>query len=160
MHSNCAETSKYWPPTVTSANFKSRRKLRIAMRKYGSAIYNFKTPLELVRAIRDALVGQHLSFFHSGLCSERSSMLPGHYELFKKGILHRDISIHNILLTNLDDICGVLIDLDIAVWTEDGLSPILANPRVVGSSHCCHSSLFLTSLRGHVCIKPSRFWIP
>lgn len=41
----------------------------------------------------------------------------GHKSLFDAGILHRDISIGNILLTNKDD--GFLIDLDLAVKTRD-----------------------------------------
>ena len=124
----CAETRDYWPSDICPTIFRNRQKLRVAMKKYGKSIWKFKTRVELIRAIRDALVGE---------CFSRSFFVrvfiiaSGHRELFRKGILHRDVSAENILLANMEDLHGVLIDLDIAVWVKDNVSPVPANPGLV-----------------------------
>lgn len=70
---------------------------RILMRK-GREIYNFDTPQELLLGLHDAI--------------------EGHRSLYQAGILHRDISIFNIMLalgTRSDSKRGFLIDLDMAI---------------------------------------------
>lgn len=53
------------------------------------------------------------------LCDIDSDYWVGHRGLYKLGILHRDVSLQNILLGKDDAPVGwrgVLIDLDMAVW--------------------------------------------
>ncbi len=53
---------------------------------------------------------------------QHSADLLGHESLLNAGILHRDISIGNIMLTeNEDD--GFLIDFDLSIKTSDGRAP-------------------------------------
>ncbi|KAI3998373.1 hypothetical protein K525DRAFT_151533, partial [Schizophyllum commune Loenen D] len=68
------------------------------LRRYGETIDQFHSPLQLLVAVRDAI--------------------QGHWNLWKIYILHRDVSIHNILLGRPgaeDGWRGVLIDLDMAI---------------------------------------------
>lgn len=61
----------------------------------------------------------------------------GHRELYGRGVLHRDISVQNILFGPPDapeGRRGVLIDLDVAVRTANGVSPIATSPRIVSVS--------------------------
>ncbi|KZV71162.1 hypothetical protein PENSPDRAFT_650916 [Peniophora sp. CONT] len=69
---------------------------RLVMRDYGIPIYRFTSLTELLGAFRDAIAG--------------------HRALHDKGVLHRDISIGNILITPHRKVgCrGMLIDLDYA----------------------------------------------
>lgn len=83
-------------------------------------------------------------------------MFPlGHKALFDRGVLHRDISIENILFGPHDapDGCrGILIDLDIAVRTEEGVSPLPPSSLTVGVRNarairpCAHPSIGNTFL--------------
>ncbi|KAJ3549042.1 hypothetical protein NMY22_g1041 [Coprinellus aureogranulatus] len=110
---HCAETLQYRPRGFWAKGFQDRVKLRVVMKKYGTTLWYFKSRLELLRALRDAIVG--------------------HRNLLKKGILHRDVSLHNLLFGPLDvsdGLHGVLIDLDMAVWAEDQLPFIRADPHV------------------------------
>ena len=56
---------------------------------------------------------------YAGICINDVSLIClGHESLLNAGILHRDVSIGNIILTeNEDD--GFLIDLDLAIKTSD-----------------------------------------
>ncbi|KAL1664074.1 hypothetical protein GGF50DRAFT_55590 [Schizophyllum commune] len=74
------------------------RKCCAVLRRYGETIDEFKSPLQLLVAVRDAI--------------------QGHWNLWKIYILHRDVSIQNILLGRPgaeDGWRGVLIDLDMAI---------------------------------------------
>ncbi|TEB22075.1 hypothetical protein FA13DRAFT_1819134 [Coprinellus micaceus] len=77
----------------TPQGFHNRIKLRVVMKKYGISIWYFKSRLELLRSFLDAFVG--------------------HKRLFDQGILHRDISVQNIL---------------VAVRTENGISTVPSTP--------------------------------
>lgn len=58
-----------------------------------------------------------------------------HHDLYEKaGILHRDISLDNLMVDPSDSTIGVLIDFDHStrVAADDG-SPILVKPRVTGT---------------------------
>ncbi|KAJ2912838.1 hypothetical protein MD484_g7575, partial [Candolleomyces efflorescens] len=88
-------------------NFMNRVETRVVMRCYGGSILNFKSAMQLLCALRDAIAG--------------------HKELFKRGSLHRDVSIDNVVLgepgAEVGDL-GVLIDLDMATRRgEDGCHP-------------------------------------
>ncbi|KAF5323747.1 hypothetical protein D9619_012876 [Psilocybe cf. subviscida] len=71
---------------------------RVVLEAYGPPIHYFETPLQVLYAFRDAVAG--------------------HRALWIKNILHRDVSIHNILIGKEDARAGnrgVLIDLDMAI---------------------------------------------
>lgn len=58
----------------------------------------------------------------------------GHHTLFERGIIHRDVSVQNLLLGRPiapDGYRGVLIDLDMACRTEDCKSCVPADPHIV-----------------------------
>ncbi|KAH9945527.1 hypothetical protein B0H21DRAFT_809283 [Amylocystis lapponica] len=92
------------PPRVLS---------RLLMETYGWPIKFFKDIPELLRVIRDAL--------------------RGHQDLYyKAGVLHRDISIGNILICPEDDVGkkthGRIIDLDYAKLTNKYFDPVRSLP--------------------------------
>ncbi|KAL1693194.1 hypothetical protein GGG16DRAFT_49819 [Schizophyllum commune] len=70
----------------------------VILKRYGKSVTEFKSRRQLLIAFRDAI--------------------NGHWNLWRINILHRDVSIHNILL-GLDEAEpgweGVLIDLDMAI---------------------------------------------
>ncbi|EDR15368.1 uncharacterized protein LACBIDRAFT_321149 [Laccaria bicolor S238N-H82] len=71
------------------------------LQAYGEPIDRFETWLQLLYAFRDAIAG--------------------HQNLWNRKILHRDISINNILLGNEGaepGNCGLLIDLDVGIWMD------------------------------------------
>ncbi|TFY78658.1 hypothetical protein EWM64_g5356 [Hericium alpestre] len=69
---------------------------RLVMASFGHPLTKFANLLELLAALHDAIAG--------------------HQWLYENGILHRDISIGNILITGLEDSNrGILIDLDYAI---------------------------------------------
>ncbi|RXW13102.1 hypothetical protein EST38_g12751 [Candolleomyces aberdarensis] len=88
-------------------DFENRMETRLAMKCYGDPIVEFTSAKQLLCALRDAIAG--------------------HKRLFKKGILHRDVSIQNVVLGKPEaepGDCGVLIDLDMATRRgEDGFHP-------------------------------------
>lgn len=65
-----------------------------------------------------------------------SRTVPAHHELYEKaGILHRDVSVENLMVDATDHRCGILIDLDIAARVQDGdqtLHPILTHAGTLG----------------------------
>ncbi|KAJ3501282.1 hypothetical protein NLJ89_g9407 [Agrocybe chaxingu] len=70
---------------------------RLVLEAHGTPIWQFKTPKQFLGAFRDAVVG--------------------HRNLWDNGILHRDVSINNILISDDDaeeGSRGTLIDLDLA----------------------------------------------
>lgn len=78
--------------------FQDRRKLRIVMEAHGSVLEQFKSRYQFVAALRHAIRA------HRNLYSEAH-------------VLHRDISVLNILLGDGDDtLDGFLIDMDMAVF--------------------------------------------
>ncbi|RXW20939.1 hypothetical protein EST38_g4920 [Candolleomyces aberdarensis] len=93
--------------------FHNRIETRIVMKTYGTSIRNFTSVMQVLGALRDAIAG--------------------HMELHKKGTLHRDVSIHNVLFgkPGAEPGCrGVLIDLDMAIhYLTDG-SKQPANCRI------------------------------
>ncbi|CAD6498985.1 BgTH12-04639 [Blumeria graminis f. sp. triticale] len=90
-----------------STVYRNRWETVIAAKPFGRAIDEKTTPMELICGLRDAIKG------HQSLYMETK-------------ILHRDISMNNIILTDpkRNDGChGVLIDLDLAIsLTDDNCS--------------------------------------
>lgn len=73
------------------------------------------SPLAVVKGFIGALSGKYAGI----RINDISLTYLGHESLLSAGILHRDVSIGNILLTEKED-DGFLIDLDLAIKTSDG----------------------------------------
>lgn len=87
---------------------------RIITRDAGKHIYEAKSLRAIINGFLGAIHGEY------GGTSIHNIQLtwPGHESLLNAGILHRDISVGNIMLTeNEDD--GFLIDLDLAIKISD-----------------------------------------
>ncbi|KAF5340958.1 hypothetical protein D9611_006035 [Ephemerocybe angulata] len=121
---NYAETKNYRPEGFIAPTFFNRIKLRVVLEHYGHMLCNFKTRFELMSSLRDAIVE--------------------HRKLFRKGVLHRDISLQNILF-GLEDAPegrrGIIIDLDMAIWTNRAKDEIGKDPRT--GAHFYHSVALL-----------------
>ncbi|KAF8648132.1 hypothetical protein AX16_006382 [Volvariella volvacea WC 439] len=79
-----------------------RQLIRLTLPEYGPTIDHFTSCYNLLFAFRDAVAG--------------------HFNLLKAGVLHRNISVDNILLGQ--EGCeegnrGILVDLGQAIWTKD-----------------------------------------
>ncbi|KAJ2926456.1 hypothetical protein H1R20_g10630, partial [Candolleomyces eurysporus] len=82
--------------------FHSRIDTRTVMKACGKPIKRFTSAKQLLCALRDAIAG--------------------HMELYKKGTIHRDVSIHNVLLGKPGaepGSRGVLIDFDMAIHRDE-----------------------------------------
>ncbi|RXW14933.1 hypothetical protein EST38_g10927 [Candolleomyces aberdarensis] len=97
-----AETKSFRgdPSAFTQGTFHNRKSIRITIKFYGTSIDNFRTPEEMLAALRDAI--------------------QAHQTLYSIGILHRDITHSNILIgikgfESEDGERGVIIDLDMAI---------------------------------------------
>ncbi|KAF6760724.1 hypothetical protein DFP72DRAFT_55005 [Ephemerocybe angulata] len=120
----CAETLAYRPPDFSTNGFEPRVKSRTTMPHYGKSIQHFTSRYQAISALRDALAGYRA--------------------LRAKGILHRDVSSHNILLGSSGGArgCrGVLIDLDMAAWTWD-LTRLRAETGLGQRRYQSHSVLY------------------
>ncbi|KAJ2911438.1 hypothetical protein MD484_g8976, partial [Candolleomyces efflorescens] len=83
---------------ATPPGFHNRVETRIVMKAYGKTLRHFTSVKELLYALRDAIAG--------------------HRAMYKKGTLHRDISLYNILLGKPETAPGyrgILIDFDMAI---------------------------------------------
>ncbi|KAF5341255.1 hypothetical protein D9611_005961 [Ephemerocybe angulata] len=120
----CAETLAYRPPGFRADGFEPRVKSRTIMPHYGKSIQHFTSRYQAISALRDALTGYRA--------------------LRAKGILHRDVSSHNILLGSSGAAPGrrgVLIDLDMAAWTWD-LTRLRAETGLGQRRYQSHSVLY------------------
>ncbi|KAG2012269.1 other/FunK1 protein kinase [Coprinopsis cinerea AmutBmut pab1-1] len=89
---------------INDPGFLNRIKRRIILKKYGPPIHKFKTVLDVLYALIDAIRA------HQRMVKE-------------KGVLHRDISVNNILLgiagaDSEEGWRGVLIDFDMAIFLD------------------------------------------
>ncbi|KAF5340942.1 hypothetical protein D9611_006014 [Ephemerocybe angulata] len=102
---SCAETNTFSPEHCERRGFPNRTKSRVVLELYGPSVWFFESRYQLVSAFRDAIAA--------------------HRDLLKRRVLHRDISAHNILLKETSGThsrSSVLIDFDLAVWAERGVS--------------------------------------
>ncbi|KAF6760758.1 hypothetical protein DFP72DRAFT_804790, partial [Ephemerocybe angulata] len=102
---SCAETKRFAPEHCEPHGFPNRIKSRVVLELYGPSVWFFESRYQLVSAFRDAIAA--------------------HGDLLKRQVLHRDISVNNILLrgnSGTHSRSSVLIDLDLAVWAERGVS--------------------------------------
>ncbi|KAK7044808.1 hypothetical protein R3P38DRAFT_2766380 [Favolaschia claudopus] len=96
------ETGRGFPQSVgmysdsDASRVLGRFYIRIVVRRYGDTLEKASSALQLLQAIRDIVLGHREAFLN-------------------RGILHRDISFNNLLLSPyLEDGRGVLIDWDMA----------------------------------------------
>ncbi|KAF5341253.1 hypothetical protein D9611_005963 [Ephemerocybe angulata] len=113
MHSfqdRCAETKEYRPSDFVCKDFVARIKSRVVMQVYGQSLEHFTSRFQAISALRDAI--------------------HGHRGLLAKSILHRDVSLQNILMSIKSGAApgarGTLIDLDMAAWTHTDISVLRA----------------------------------
>ena len=87
---------------------------RVITRDFGKPIYEASSPVILITGFIGAIKGEDIFTNIMGF----TDFIPGHESLLNTGILHRDVSIGNIMLTeNEDD--GFLIDYDLAMRTSN-----------------------------------------
>ncbi|KAF5341146.1 hypothetical protein D9611_006024 [Ephemerocybe angulata] len=104
---NCAATSDFRPSDFKVEGCKNRIKARVVLEECAEPIWNFTSRHQVISALRDTIAVQ------------------AHRKLLERGILHRDISPLNILLGHPgapDGLRGILIDLDMAMRAEGGMS--------------------------------------
>ncbi|VDB83518.1 Bgt-20298 [Blumeria graminis f. sp. tritici] len=96
----------YCEVEVKFAEIRDRHSSAVATIPYGRSLHEVESPLELVTVLRDAI--------------------KAHWSLMTDAkILHRDISVNNIIMTGSEackDWKGFVIDLDLAVLLTDGKS--------------------------------------
>ncbi|KAJ3525594.1 hypothetical protein NMY22_g10509 [Coprinellus aureogranulatus] len=102
-HDHRAETKEFRGAQAPGQpKFFNRLWLRVVMKQYGRSLKHFTSELQAVGALRDTIYA--------------------HYKLLvEKAVLHRDVSIQNILLGKPDALRGargILIDLDMSVKTD------------------------------------------
>ncbi|TEB19355.1 hypothetical protein FA13DRAFT_1589281, partial [Coprinellus micaceus] len=89
---------------------------RVCLRKYGRSLKHFASQIQAIGALRDSLVGKRIQF--------------------QRSVLHRDISMQNILL-GLEDahpgLRGILIDFDMAVKAGPRETSSLSSGRHAGT---------------------------
>jgi hypothetical protein len=54
----CDQTSKFRPPGFDPDEFRNRFQLRLVLKRYGAPLWSFSSRLQLMYALRDALVGE------------------------------------------------------------------------------------------------------
>ncbi|KAJ2922759.1 hypothetical protein H1R20_g14326, partial [Candolleomyces eurysporus] len=115
---NREETASFRGPLTNGeraeGNFYNRWSMRVVLHCYGPPIIHFTSMKHAISALRDAIAG-HRNLVHQ-----------------EQRILHRDISIFNILLGNPGapkGLRGFLIDLDMAIFWTRGPSEIMADFR-------------------------------
>jgi hypothetical protein len=99
--------------------FPNRIESRIVMKAYGTSVARYTSAKQLFCAIRDAIAGKNYCVFEFSIQLKLTRLLTGHMELFKKGMLHRDVSPYNVLFGNPGaepGYRGILIDFDISIW--------------------------------------------
>ena len=101
-------------PVNPKKTFHNRVHRRVITRDPGKPIYETSSPVAVVKGFIGAISGKCAGI----RINDISLTYLGHESLLSAGILHRDVSIGNILLTEKED-DGFLIDLDLAIKTSD-----------------------------------------
>lgn len=87
---------------------------RVITKDAGTPIYKASSPVAIINGFIGAIYGKC-----AGINIKTISLTcSGHESLLNAGILHRDVSIGNIMLTEKED-DGFLIDLDLAIRSSD-----------------------------------------
>lgn len=94
------EDAKYWDIFNLKPKLAPKPELRRHMRTLfdteGVPLSTLKAPKELLRTVCHAILGKNPSAFLISFLTEEP-LSPGHWNLFKKGWLHRDVSIGNVM---------------------------------------------------------------
>ncbi|KAF6760880.1 hypothetical protein DFP72DRAFT_1165973 [Ephemerocybe angulata] len=106
------QTKTLRPAAFEFEDFYNRTMSRVTMRRYGPTLNKFTSQGQAIAAIRDAI--------------------QGHYNLLKSHILHRDVSMGNILLGDSDEVGrrGVLVDLELATVVKGPMAEVLTEYAV------------------------------
>jgi len=114
-----AYTNKPWNIGGVAKSFQRRQHIRFATDKVGFPLGSFSRSKTMVIAIRDALMGWWIILYVYMLLILTIIFYPAHKDAFERcRILHRDISVANILI-NRDKDGGFLNDWDLASNVDD-----------------------------------------
>ncbi|RXW23299.1 hypothetical protein EST38_g2556 [Candolleomyces aberdarensis] len=138
---NRGKTEDFRAPASTAhKDFYNRVAVRIVINSYGESIESFKSPRDLLCALRDAI--------------------KGHMNLYLKQILHRDVTINNIMLGKKADgsnpdpgYRGFLIDLYMAIKIRRDTDK-LSSERRTGSRLYLSIAVLLCCTRDPLTILP------
>jgi serine/threonine protein kinase len=103
---------------------------RLVLKTLGTSLNQYKSTRQLCEVIRDAIVGKR----NPPLCSCLKLIASiAHTAAYDKArILHRDVSVGNVLIT--DEGGGILIDWDLSKKVNEGADP---KPRQHSRTVCC-----------------------
>lgn len=97
---NLPNNAKYWDVFNTGESPEpvpeSRKHVRTLIKTEGVSLLSSKGPKELLQSVCHAILGKSPSVFLTSFLIEEPLSL-GHWNLFKRGWLHRDVSIGNVL---------------------------------------------------------------
>jgi hypothetical protein len=126
----------------SDSSLRDRTWSRITLEAYGKPIHEFNSREELLVAFRDAVAGEFCvqSLHHPVWLTVHSCR--GHEHLWNASILHRDVSINNVLFGQpgaQEGNRGIIIDLDLAIWLNRTSSLADADFRTVSKhNHLPH----------------------
>ncbi|KAF5340940.1 hypothetical protein D9611_006016 [Ephemerocybe angulata] len=109
---NCAATTDFRPINFKAEGYQNRIKSRVVLEECAEPIWKFTSRHQVISALRDAIAA--------------------HRKLVERGIIHRDISTQNVLLGHPgapEGLQGILIDLDMAMRAESGMSLDEIDPK-------------------------------
>ncbi|KAF5340986.1 hypothetical protein D9611_006058 [Ephemerocybe angulata] len=118
-------------------DFYNRTMCRVSMECYGAPLHEFTSQRQAIAALRDAI--------------------QGHWNLLRAGILHRDVSIDNILFGKdgaEEGHRGILIDLEMAASTGGGPTSRVITENRFGT-YLYHSIAVLRSGRDERLLLPA-----
>jgi serine/threonine protein kinase len=103
-----------WIPSKPAAEFTPHRHYRIVLDTIGTPLERFKCSQDMVRAIHVSLIGEFFGSWNVCFTLMDDVTTIAHKAAYQDcGILHRDISPSNILISEGNDGGGLLIDWDL-----------------------------------------------